>query len=88
MTDPSGKPALPEGFDPSRSAFQRDANGLLRREDFTPERVAYLHIAGHYDEAPGLIVDSHAAPVIDPVWNLLDHTYAHCGVKPARLDCG
>ena len=42
MTDPSGKPALPEGFDPSRSAFQRDANGLLRREDFTPERVAYL----------------------------------------------
>lgn len=51
-----------------------------------PERVAYLHIAGHYDEAPGLIVDSHAAPVIDPVWNLLDHTYAHCGVKPTLLE--
>jgi len=51
-----------------------------------PQRVAYLHIAGHYDEAPGLIVDSHAAPVIDPVWDLLDHTYAHCGVKPTLLE--
>ena len=51
-----------------------------------PQRVAYLHIAGHYDEAPGLIVDSHAAPVIDPVWDLLDHTYSHCGVKPTLLE--
>jgi len=51
-----------------------------------PQRVAYLHIAGHYDEAPGLIVDSHAAPVIDPVWDLLDHTYVHCGVKPTLLE--
>lgn len=42
MTEPSGKPALPEGFDENRSAFQRDENGLLRREAFTPERVAYL----------------------------------------------
>ena len=42
MTEPTGKPALPEGFDESRSAFQRDANGLLRREAFTPERIAYL----------------------------------------------
>ena len=50
------------------------------------ERVAYLHIAGHYDEAPGLIVDSHAAAVIDPVWDLLDHAYAHCGVKPTLLE--
>lgn len=42
MTEPSSKPALPEGFDESRSAFQRDENGLLRREAFTAERVAYL----------------------------------------------
>jgi len=24
--------------------------------------------------------------VIDPVWDLLDHTYAHCGVKPTLLE--
>ena len=50
------------------------------------ERVAYMHMAGHYNEAPDLIVDSHAAPVIDPVWDLLDHAYAHCGVKPTLLE--
>ncbi len=42
MTFPPAKPVLPEGFDENRSAFQRDENGLLRREAFTPERVAYL----------------------------------------------
>lgn len=42
MTDSRHRPALPEGFDESKSAFQRDENGLLKREAFTPERVAYL----------------------------------------------
>jgi uncharacterized protein (UPF0276 family) len=51
-----------------------------------PERVAYLHIAGHYHEAPDLIIDSHADAVIDPVWDLLDHAYAHCGAKPTLLE--
>lgn len=50
------------------------------------ERVAYLHIAGHYNEAPDLIVDSHGAAVIDPVWDLLDHTYARIGVVPTLLE--
>jgi cation transport protein ChaC len=42
MPEQPAKPAYPDGFDESRSAFQRDENGLLRREAFTPERVAYL----------------------------------------------
>lgn len=50
------------------------------------QRVAYMHIAGHYNEAPDLIVDSHGAPVIDPVYALLDAAYAHCGVKPTLLE--
>jgi hypothetical protein len=50
------------------------------------ERVAYIHIAGHYNEAPDLIVDSHAATIIDPVWDLLDRAYTHCGVKPTLLE--
>lgn len=49
-------------------------------------RVAYIHVAGHYNEAPDLIVDSHAAAVIDPVWDLLDHAYARCGVLPTLLE--
>ncbi|MBS0590185.1 MAG: DUF692 domain-containing protein [Proteobacteria bacterium] len=50
------------------------------------ERIACLHIAGHFNEAPGLLVDSHAAPVIDPVWDLLDHAYTRCGAKPTLLE--
>jgi len=49
-------------------------------------RVAYIHIAGHYNEAPDLIVDSHGAAVIDPVWNLLDLAYARFGVLPTLLE--
>ena len=35
------------------------------------ERVRYIHVAGHYDEAADLKVDTHGADVIDPVWSLL-----------------
>lgn len=40
------------------------------------EQVGYLHVAGHYVEEDGLIVDTHGADVIDPVWQLLKKTYA------------
>lgn len=49
-------------------------------------RIAYLHIAGHYNEADDLIVDTHGADVIDPVWELLQHTYQHHGVLPTLLE--
>jgi uncharacterized protein (UPF0276 family) len=50
------------------------------------ERVMYFHVAGHHDEAEDLIVDTHGADVIDPVWELLDKAYAHCGVVPTLLE--
>lgn len=50
------------------------------------ERVRYIHVAGHYVEAEDLRVDTHAADVIEPVWNLLDRAYALCGVKPTLLE--
>jgi len=49
-------------------------------------RVVYFHVAGHYDEADDLKVDSHGAPVIDPVWELLEKAYAHFGVVPTLLE--
>lgn len=51
-----------------------------------PARVRYLHIAGHYDEAPDLKVDTHGAAVIDPVWALLGHAYRRVGVRPTLLE--
>lgn len=50
------------------------------------ERIAYAHIAGHYNEAEDLIVDTHGADVIDPVWDLLDKAYQHFGVFPTLLE--
>ena len=50
------------------------------------ERVVYFHIAGHYHEADDLIVDTHGADVVDPVWDLLDKAYAHFGVVPTLLE--
>lgn len=50
------------------------------------ERAAYVHIAGHYDEAEDLRVDTHGAAVIDPVWQILDEAYARCGPLPTLLE--
>lgn len=50
------------------------------------DRIAYIHIAGHYDEAPDLKVDTHGAPVIDPVWRLLERAYARFGVRPTLIE--
>ena len=49
-------------------------------------RVRYLHVAGHYRQAPDLIVDSHGADVIDPVWDLLARAYRHVGPLPTVLE--
>jgi len=50
------------------------------------ERIAYIHTAGHYQEAEDLIVDTHGAAVIDPVWDLLEETYRTFGVFPTLLE--
>ncbi len=49
-------------------------------------RIAYLHVAGHHREAPDLIVDTHGAAIADPVWSLLEATYAMHGVLPTLLE--
>lgn len=49
-------------------------------------RVVYGHIAGHYDEAEDLRVDTHGADVIEPVWELLDLAYKQFGVFPTLLE--
>jgi uncharacterized protein (UPF0276 family) len=61
-----------------------DANAFL---DALPgERIAYIHVAGHYDEAPDLKVDTHGAAIIDPVWALLDRAYARFGARPTLIE--
>jgi uncharacterized protein (UPF0276 family) len=50
------------------------------------ERIAYIHIAGHYVEAPDLLVDTHGAAIVDPVWQLLSRAYRNFGVRPTLVE--
>lgn len=50
------------------------------------ERIAYGHIAGHYNEADDLIVDTHGADVIDGVWDLQRQAYDIHGCYPTLLE--
>ena len=63
------------GFDPH--TFLRGIPG---------ERIVYAHMAGHYQEAPDLLIDTHGTDVIDPVWALLAEAYALFGVFPTCLE--
>lgn len=63
------------GFDPSQ--FLR---GL------PSERIAYAHMAGHDQHDSGLIIDTHGATIIDPVWQLLEQAYQAFGVFPTVLE--
>ena len=50
------------------------------------DRVRYIHIAGHFDEAEDLKVDTHGADIIDPVWLLLEQAYQRLGSVPTLLE--
>ena len=63
------------GFDPH--AFLREIPG---------KRIVYAHIAGHDQEAPDLIIDTHGQDVVDPVWALLKEAYALFGTFPTLLE--
>jgi uncharacterized protein (UPF0276 family) len=61
-----------------------DAEAFLAK--MPAERITYIHVAGHYKEAEDLRIDTHGAPVIDPVWRLLELTYQQFGVIPTLLE--
>jgi uncharacterized protein (UPF0276 family) len=63
------------GYDPEEFLLNIDGS-----------RVTYIHVAGHYEEAPDLRIDTHGADVIDPVWDLLKMAYAQWGVLPTLLE--
>ena len=50
------------------------------------ERILYGHIAGHYDQAEDLKVDTHGADVKGDVWDLLDFSYKTHGAFPTLLE--
>ena len=61
-----------------------DAGEFLAR--MPSERIVSYHIAGHYDEAEDLKIDTHGAQVKDAVWDLLAQAYRLHGVRPTLLE--
>jgi len=57
--------------------FGFDAHAFLHTLPL--ERSCYVHVAGHYVEPDGLVIDTHGAAVIDPVWSLLAAAYERIG---------
>jgi len=54
------------------------------------EAVHEVHVGGHDEDSDDngapLLIDSHGAPVVDPVWALLDYTLARSGPKPVLVE--
>ena len=59
-------------------------------DTFALDQVGEIHLGGHdedEDEAGApLLIDSHGAEVVDPVWSLYAHTIAVGGAKPTLIE--
>ena len=64
--------------------FGFDAHVFLR--GVPGERIVYSHMAGHYQQAPNLLIDTHGTEIINPVWALLAEAYELFGSFPTCLE--
>ena len=57
---------------------------------FPLDRVQEMHLGGHEadedEDGTLLLIDSHGAPMADPVWRLLDYTLARSGPRPLLIE--
>ena len=68
------------------NSINHDYDAVEFLKQLPGERIAYGHIAGHYNEADDLIIDTHGADIIDNVWQLLEKSYQIFGVFPTLLE--
>jgi len=64
--------------------FNFDPYEFLRQ--IPREKIVYSHVAGHYQQTPNLLIDTHGMDVIDPVWALLAEAYQLFGTFPTLLE--
>lgn len=59
-------------------------------KDYPLDYVGEIHLGGHDededDHGKPLLIDSHGAAVVDPVWALLDHTLSLSGHRPILIE--
>ena len=71
------------------SATNHRTDSLDYLAAFPLEAVGEIHLGGFFEEAlPSgpLLIDSHAAPVADPVWELFEAVIARTGPRPTLIE--
>jgi uncharacterized protein len=68
------------------NAFNHQYNPKEFIQQLPLERVAYIHMAGHEQVEPDLIIDTHGQPIIDRVYELFEWTIGQMKPVPVLLE--
>lgn len=67
------------------SAFNHGFDALAYLDGIAPERVRQIHLAGHNNFGTH-IIDTHDAPIVDPVWDLYAHAMSRFGSVATMIE--
>lgn len=72
------------------SATNLDYDPRTYINDYPLDKVGEIHLGGHDEDedehGKPLLIDSHGAEIVDPVWALLGHTLALSGPRPILIE--
>ena len=71
------------------SAHNLGLDAVAYLDDFPLDALAEIHLAGHSADpllGEGLWIDSHDAPVAEPVWALYERVIARGGARPTLIE--
>ncbi|WP_372605161.1 DUF692 domain-containing protein [Actibacterium sp.] len=72
------------------SATNQQTDAYAYIDAFPLSQVGEIHLGGHAidrdDHGAPLLIDNHAAPVVDPVWALYGYTLARSGPRPTLIE--
>ncbi len=72
------------------SAVNQQTDATAYIDAFPLDVVGEIHLGGHDtdvgDYGLPLLIDSHGAAIVDPVWSLYAHTIARGGAKPTLIE--
>ena len=67
------------------SAFNHNFDARAFIDGIPAQRVQQIHLAGHHNHGD-YIIDTHDAPVIDPVWELYDYALTRLGPVSTMIE--